>query len=261
MSDFLGRLAQRVVEGSTPRLRPRLPSTYEPTATALAPTSLSEFVETEATADAAAIPSVGAADAARRFADETHAPRERVSARDTVVVPHGVAPEFSPRPSAGAAERTSADGPFAGQGAPLVPGRIEPRRRAPEEDRRYGGAPEGRFASVEELRHAAKELGSRVEHDDATEPARRAGTRRVVTPASVVARPAGRPSREAKRAAASTEAGDGAPTIVRVTIGRVEVRAVTTAAQATGGTAEKKSAASPSLSLADYLRQRRGGRG
>jgi hypothetical protein len=112
----------------------------------------------------------------------------------------------------------------------------------------------------------AEELKSRVEDEVAAGVTPRAGARHdagarhVVTPVPVAARPAGQTSRAEKRAEAAARAEDGGPPVVRVTIGRVEVRAVTPPAQSPAGPAAKKRAA-PTLSLEDYLKQRRGERG
>lgn len=85
-----------------------------------------------------------------------------------------------------------------------------------------------------------------------------AASRRVVTPA-VVSREPVAPRRAANVNAAESLSADAAPTIVRVTIGRVEVRAVAPPASQPAQESPRKSRAPSSLSLEDYLKQRNRG--
>lgn len=85
--------------------------------------------------------------------------------------------------------------------------------------------------------------------------------RRVVRPEVTIARPPAVASQADRRADSSArqQSEDDAPSVIRVTIGRVEVRAVMPAA-APAAPAPRPARTGPTLSLEDYLKQRDGGR-
>ena len=112
MSDFLRKLAERSVNVEASALRPRLPSLYEPSAPALAQTSLQVEVEhsagdahtrepLRATRDDARIRPAETTGARGQIDNQTFDAREQLRARATVVAPRNDVAE-SPR-------QTSAD--------------------------------------------------------------------------------------------------------------------------------------------------------
>lgn len=279
MSDFLGRLAARTL-GLAPVVAPRLPSLFEPPAGPVAlPAALTErpalgLEEEEHDAVPEPRPTPP------RRPDTARGQREPAGEAPARTVPLRSAGrrEREPTPDAAAAPRTAPPVPVS---ARVVPGAVEgPRGRvAPPSPARASrsareGSLDGRATAGPEVRAP---LGSatvgpvaaglapvpRAAREEPAKPARAAAASvpaQPPAPGSSLPSPLGSlaPSRlpHFPQLAALTTAGRRSepPPRVEVTIGRIEVRATSTASAAPA----RRAAASSVPSLDDYLRRRDG---
>ncbi len=269
MSDYLGTLAARSLD-AVPVVQPRLTSWFEPVAGGSAPAATDAMTPAAAPRAIAAPPTVAAEATARRAESSVEEPF-RGDERGTRLVPEAATPraESRPRPrderevpSVSAAVVPPAPQPVMREAAPRLDSVFERPAPAGSSDR-----PPSRESSpalvAPSWREPARDLEARVAALERRAAAPMVDRSRPVDPVVVPA-----PVFESVPRVAAPERGERdvfGPAIadaplpaVRVTIGRLEVRAIVPAAAAAPKASRRPSRAASIPSLDDYLRGRRG---
>lgn len=231
MSDFLTRLASRA-RGTAPVAQPLIPSTFTPTAEPDGISAVSEFSEAEAGNERdVPIPD-----------SVVDSPQARTQSPSTLPNTHGSS--VRPDPPADPRESRNVE---AGHAEPLAPRSPEPVRASaelavaaapiPAPKIRLGDSIPRREAVPIAAASSAHEISGTIPDSRAVPLARNSGDRAARPVAPIASKPP-------------------AP-IIRVTIGRVDVRAEFPAQAAP---AARRRAEAPSLSLDDYLKLRNEGK-
>jgi hypothetical protein len=242
MSDFLGRLAERQL-AATPGVLPRVPPRFAPSA----PTALSANLAPPLAAPPVQPPASGT-DASHTIVKELRVEQAPAS---PLVPARPARPRESEQPAS-------------------VESNVVPKHRAAADRRQEATAPPPvrrteiieRFVPARPRVEAAasSEPAARVVVDRRPEPAethRRADARVPVMPSPLVPPKADSPAMPPSAPAEARPADRDDSPVVKVTIGRVEVRAVAPPAPVR----ERRAApARPRMSLEEYLERRHGGR-
>ncbi|MGH9944179.1 MAG: hypothetical protein ACRD9R_17680 [Pyrinomonadaceae bacterium] len=294
MSDYLNHLLTRTFSQAR-AVQPRLASVFEPPmyAATTPPPLVEPLAEDEASVSAAARLSRSSTDPARtRAANDRRSSHPNVNRPSTAVAPtpderdaHSLARQSSAARQPAAIRPASSREPRAEHQSPEVFAQPETetlaRERRASSDSVISSADEKRFvaraaseiANQPQLEaHLKRILDERANMSDTLRAERHdapafdsrgaSGARPALSAPGTVVKLVMHPSSSHDQAASSATA-QTAP-VIRVTIGRVDVRAVTSAAppssSSSSGARLTDARRGPSLSLEDYLRQREGGK-